>query len=98
MLVQLVMDLPYSRKLEREADVVGLRLMTDACYDPAESPRMFQRLADLQGQAVGKESRATNILSTHPMFSDRIERLEKDVPEQRVRYGDKCSPWPKTFA
>lgn len=89
MLVHLIMNLPYSRKLEREADIVGLKLMTDACYDPAASPRMFESLSQMQLDGK-KETRASNMLSTHPMFADRIKALDKDVPEQRMRYEDKC--------
>ena len=34
----------YSRELETEADKVGLDLMVQAGYDPAESPRLFEYL------------------------------------------------------
>lgn len=34
--------LPYSRRAEHEADVLGLRLMARACYDPDGSTTMLQ--------------------------------------------------------
>jgi predicted Zn-dependent protease len=34
--------LPYSRRAEHEADVLGLRLMARACYDPDGCTRMLQ--------------------------------------------------------
>lgn len=89
-LIHIISDLPYSRKLEREADYVGVRLMTDACYDPAASPRVFQSLARMQEKSGMQESRVTNMLSTHPMFKDRIKALNEEVPQQRERYRDQC--------
>lgn len=36
-LLNLVMNLPNSRKIESEADELGLRIMSKACYDPHEA-------------------------------------------------------------
>ena len=36
-LLNLVMNLPNSRKIESEADELGLRIMSQACYDPHEA-------------------------------------------------------------
>lgn len=35
---QVLYELPNSRTQEREADLVGLRLMAKACYDPQAAP------------------------------------------------------------
>ncbi|KAF1780689.1 Peptidase M48 [Phytophthora cactorum] len=40
LMVKLAVDLPFSRKLELEADSIGLRLMAQACYDPRASIQM----------------------------------------------------------
>ncbi|KAJ8514345.1 hypothetical protein ONZ45_g8118 [Pleurotus djamor] len=39
LLTTFLLDLPNSRAQEREADVIGLRLMAKACYDPSASPK-----------------------------------------------------------
>jgi predicted Zn-dependent protease len=36
-LIKLAVDLPFSRKLETEADQIGLKMMAKACYDPRGS-------------------------------------------------------------
>ncbi|MDH3729419.1 MAG: M48 family metallopeptidase, partial [Myxococcales bacterium] len=43
--------LPFSRKHESEADVVGQRFMAEAGFDPAEAIKLWQKMAKLsQGQ------------------------------------------------
>lgn len=95
--VQVAMNLPYGRTLEHEADVVGLQLMADSCYNPRASPGMFQRLADVEG-AGGKQSRAQSLLSTHPMFSDRIRLIREKLPEAARQYDNSCVRHEDTWA
>ncbi|EPS96776.1 hypothetical protein FOMPIDRAFT_1025277 [Fomitopsis schrenkii] len=68
--LQLVYELPNSRKHELEADKVGLSLMARACYDPAAAPAMFERLAQLEGRS------SLAFLNTHPATTQRIKKLE----------------------
>lgn len=86
-LTRLTLDLPYSRRLELEADAIGLSLMAAACYDPAASPRMFTRLAALN---KGGSGAAARLLSTHPVFDDRIARLQTALPPVRKGFVDRC--------
>lgn len=86
-LTRLTLDLPYSRRLELEADAIGLSLMAAACYDPAASPRMFSRLAALD---KGGSGAAARLLSTHPVFDDRIARLRAALPPVRKGFVDRC--------
>lgn len=65
--------LPYGRTQESEADQVGLRLMAQAGYDPAESVGLWQRMA-----ALGKNP--PEWLSTHPDPSRRAQDLAAQVP------------------
>lgn len=62
--------LPFSRDHESEADYLGLMLASAACYDPAEAPKLWERMgAHAQGQAPPE------FMSTHPNPASRIERL-----------------------
>lgn len=42
--------LPHSRQAETEADLIGLRLMAHACFDPRASVTMLQKLGRLEQQ------------------------------------------------
>ena len=65
--------LPFSRAHEREADILGLELMSRAGFDPAESVRLWRNMAEKsQGQPM-------EFLSTHPSHESRIEKLSKEV-------------------
>lgn len=92
-LVTLLLKLPYSRKLEHEADYVGLILCAESCYDPRVAPVVFERLAQLQGQGQetgGLQNKISSFFSTHPQTAERAERLRRALPERLERYNDKC--------
>jgi len=79
---QYLVLLPYSRKQESEADEIGLMLMSQAGYDPAEAPRFWQRFA-----AIQEGGQPLEFMSTHP--SD--ERRQRDLLarlDQARRYYD----------
>ncbi len=72
--------LPFSRAHEREADILGLELMSRAGFDPAESVRLWQNMAERsQGQPM-------EFLSTHPSHESRIEKLSQEVDYYRKLY------------
>lgn len=66
--------LPFSRDHEREADEMGILYMARAGYDPRESIRFWERMA----QAGGDQP--PQFMSTHPSHGSRIERLQKAMP------------------
>ncbi|KAL0063488.1 metalloendopeptidase [Marasmius tenuissimus] len=72
----LLLDLPNSRTQEREADIIGLRLMSKACYDPKAAPEMFSRLGQLE---AGR--RMPQFMTTHPTSESRVKYLEELLPE-----------------
>lgn len=87
------LSLPYSRRLEYEADAVGLLLCTEACYNPEVAPDVFKRLAALQNEndkGGMMNKKVATLFSTHPHTMERAYRLEKKIPEQMRRYNDKC--------
>lgn len=65
--------MPFSRKCETEADIIGLQLMAKACFDPNEATRVWQRMEASGGSEVPQ------FASTHPSHKNRIQRIEKEV-------------------
>jgi len=66
--------LPGSRTQEREADVVGQRLMARAGFDPAQAVVLWHNM-----NAASRGQRPPKWLSTHPAPQDRINQLQRDV-------------------
>ena len=72
--------LPFSRIHETEADRMGLRLSAAAGYDPAEAPRLWERMSKLGGKAP------MEFLSTHPSNERRINELNALQAEVKPLY------------
>ncbi|XP_057546579.1 mitochondrial metalloendopeptidase OMA1 [Amaranthus tricolor] len=66
----LLLRLPFSRKMEIEADYIGLLLMASAGYDPRVAPRVYEKLGMICG-----ESSMRDYLSTHPSGKKRAQLL-----------------------
>ncbi|ETS63029.1 hypothetical protein PaG_02803 [Moesziomyces aphidis] len=78
----LLMELPNSRTAESEADYLGLRIMSRACFDPREASKLWTRMTESEGDGgKGILGSAQAVLSTHPMSSKRIKNMEKWLPE-----------------
>ncbi|WCJ20627.1 Peptidase family M48 family protein [Euphorbia peplus] len=67
----LFLRLPFSRRMELEADYIGLFLMASAGYDPRVAPRVYEKLGKLEGG----ESLLRDYLSTHPSGKKRAKLL-----------------------
>lgn len=72
--------LPFSRKHEAEADLIGLQLMARAGFDPRQSVTLWQNMAAANG-AGGLE-----FLSTHPANDTRINGLQANMSEALALY------------
>ncbi|KAN0065064.1 metalloendopeptidase [Thecaphora frezii] len=82
MALTLLLSLPNSRKMELEADRIGLDIMAKACYDPREASRLWQRMeASEGGSGGGLGDAAKALLSTHPVNSQRIRKMEEWLPD-----------------
>lgn len=66
--------LKYSRDAEREADLVGARLMYDAGYDPQASVSFFRKLAQQSGGSRGPE-----FLASHPDPGNRAANVAEAI-------------------
>ncbi len=73
--------LPFSRSHESEADYIGLLLAAEAGYDPRESVRLWQRMAQ------SSKGAPPEFLSTHPANETRISDLQKWMPEAMDIYN-----------
>ncbi|MEE9271832.1 MAG: M48 family metallopeptidase [Robiginitomaculum sp.] len=78
-------SLPFSRSHESEADYIGLVLMSRACYDPREAPRLWQRMKQASGGKAPPE-----FSSTHPAAETRIAQFKKLMPEAIKTYNENC--------
>jgi len=72
--------LPFSRKQELEADRYGMIFGAAAGYNPKEAIALWQRMEQSAGQAPPE------FLSTHPASGNRIEQLQKYLPEAMKYY------------
>src|SRR5690606_13227692 len=75
-------QLGYSRGFEREADRIGLQLLSDAGFDPRGMPAFFARL---QRATRIYESDLPGYLRTHPMTNERFADMENRVARMRYR-------------
>ena len=72
----LLVSNPYSRKLELEADQVGLMLAAKACYDPEEAIKLWTHLP-----MYNESDRVQEYLETHPCNERRLEQLTILLPQ-----------------
>jgi len=72
--------LKFSRDDEREADRVGLQMLTRAGWDGRGMVELFEMLRHEQKRDPG---RVEMFFSTHPSPQDRIVRLQSDVAQGR---------------
>ncbi|KAK4363412.1 hypothetical protein RND71_018653 [Anisodus tanguticus] len=66
----LFLRLPFSRRMEMEADYIGLLLMASAGYNPRIAPSVYEKLGKISG-----ESALRDYLSTHPSGKKRAQLL-----------------------
>jgi Zn-dependent protease with chaperone function len=71
-LSNLLLHLPFSRRMEIEADHIGLMLLAAAGYDPRIAPKVYEKLGKITG-----DSALNNYLSTHPSSKKRAEMLSQ---------------------
>lgn len=74
--------LPHSRAQESEADVVGLRYLADAGFEPRAAVRLWERMAERSGD------RPPELLSTHPHPEGRAEELDSRIRQHPDRYAE----------
>ncbi|XP_026201164.1 metalloendopeptidase OMA1, mitochondrial isoform X2 [Anabas testudineus] len=94
-LTELMFSRPYSRKLEAEADQVGLQLAAKACADVRAGPVFWQQM-EVIGQLNG-EPVLPEWLSTHPSHKNRVNQLDRLIPQALdLRESCVCPALPAT--
>lgn len=83
----LFVQLPYSREMETEADLMGLELMARAGYDPKLASNVWVKMQKLEGGSGRLE-----FLATHPNHENRIAALESTVPKVAPLYASVAVP------
>ncbi|KAK4054242.1 glutamate--ammonia ligase [Microbotryomycetes sp. JL201] len=83
----------YSRKLETEADVLGLELMARAGFDPRGAIALWEILNEVESDvsATGEHGTITDhiaFLRTHPTGERRIEELKRAMPKAVKLYEE----------
>lgn len=73
--------LPFSRSHELEADHYGLNWAAMAGYNPQEAIPLWQRM-----EKAGNGQKPPEFLSSHPSEGNRIEQLQKFMPEALQYY------------
>jgi predicted Zn-dependent protease len=74
--------LPYGRSHESEADLIGLRLMAKAGFDPRQSVHLWQKVGAASGGKGPPE-----FMSTHPSHTTRIANLQAKMGEALGYYN-----------
>ncbi|MCB9426426.1 MAG: M48 family metallopeptidase [Flavobacteriales bacterium] len=77
--------LPFSRSHESEADVIGLKLMAIAGFNPEVAVPFWQRMGANSGGQSPPE-----FMSTHPSHDTRITNLTNAIPQAKAaakQYG-----------
>lgn len=79
----IMLALPFAREQETAADLVGLRYMSDAGFDPRAAMYLWKNMA-----AANKgKNRAPEFLSTHPTDDARLDTIVKSITPALVRYN-----------
>ena len=74
--------LPFSRKHEKEADVIGMMYMARAGYPPEESINVWTRMREEAGRSA-----LPSFLSTHPGHNQRKKNLREWMPSAKKRFA-----------
>lgn len=77
--------------METEADLIGLKLMSQACFDPNAAVRVWERMKMADGGAQSSSSSLSEFTSTHPSHESRIKQIKENLPDAlRIRKEAHC--------
>lgn len=76
----------YSRRQEREADKYGIKLASQAGYDPSKLAVILNGISKDVEHLTGEEEKRS-YFSSHPFTPKRVENIEKEIP--RLEWSEK---------
>jgi len=76
----LAVSLPYARKQETDADLVGMELAARAGHDPRAAIVVWQKMQKY-AQGAGGRGQPPQFLSTHPSHEARIKDMQAALPK-----------------
>ena len=83
----LAVSLPYARRQESDADLVGLELAARAGHDPHAAVVVWQKMSRFaQASARSGGGQPPQFLSTHPSNDNRIREIEANLPKVMPLY------------
>lgn len=82
--VTLGLALPFAREQETDADLVGLRYMARAGFDPRASVQLWKNMAVAQSN----KDKVPEWLSTHPSDSTRIDNMIKNLTPALIQFNE----------
>ena len=74
--------LVFSRKMEREADYLGLQYMYKAGYHPTSFVDFFEKIETVEKRKPGSVAK---VFETHPPTDDRIKAAEEEIQTLKAR-------------
>jgi predicted Zn-dependent protease len=80
----LAVTLPFSRRHETDADLVGMELAARAGFDPRAAAEVWRKMQRLAG-AAGR-GQPPQFVSTHPSHETRIREIEANLPRVAPLY------------
>lgn len=87
----------FSRQQELQADVIGVRMLGEAGYDPFASPRFLDSMAAYArfSSADPENDQSLDFLSSHPNTPQRIELARRHARAfgQEGQVGDRGRDW-----
>lgn len=78
--LEVAFERPMSRAQEREADFIGLMMMSEACFDPREAVGFWERMSRRE-KREGEVGEGPEWMSTHPSNEKRVEAMREWLPK-----------------
>jgi Zn-dependent protease with chaperone function len=89
-LVDITTNLPYNRMLEVEADEVGLKLASKACFDIREAVVFWSKMMFKEEMEGTEMPIDIEFLATHPNHANRVAHLN-DKMEEALKMRECCN-------